>query len=81
MTCYKTDNMKQQNNESRKVEQKYSSLNKNINVIIAARKNGTIFTIVCYLSLPLHAVKDTIFLVFIIRYTKRKFHGSYDNIS
>ena len=50
MTCYKTDNMKQQNDESRKVEQKDSSFNKNINVIIAARKHGTIFTIVCYLS-------------------------------
>lgn len=50
MTCYKTDNMKQQNDKSRTVEEKDSSFNKNTNVIIAASKNGAICTIDCYLT-------------------------------
>ena len=75
MTCYKTDHMKQQNDKSRKVKEQDTSFDKNINVIIAAIKNGKIYTIIYFLTLYYSATfacnQERDNLIFIVNHTKK----------
>ena len=75
MTCYKTDHMKQQNDKSRKVKEKDTYFDKNRNVIIAAIKNGKIYTNYCFLTLYYSATfacsQERDNLNFIVNHTKK----------